>query len=283
MKIMKTLIVDNFAKLVKLINSGKVVKFRLVTSPDMANQIIEKFNIENRAVSQQTVDEYIRLMQGGHWLEGDGVDPLKFDALKRLFNGQHRLWAVILSGVTVTFNVEVNIPPEVAKIQDALYVRNSSQTSPIVTKENAAVMKYLTGLRLTALEAEQFLAFHREAFDFVFSHFTAHKKRVTIAPVIGECVKAFYHLDRQKLAHIIEVLISGNQETRADRTITKLRDQLYDGTGFSRDGKGQVIYWPKIQYAFVSAAQGKSLSKLAELAAPAFLLPGETIEIIRKK
>lgn len=273
-------VITTIAELKELINSGKPREFEMDVAPDMVQEILDEFNIENRRIRQGDVDKYARQMTGGHWQSGFGVEPLKFNLLKHLFNGQHRLWAVFLSGKTIRFNVMVNLPVKRVEIQDAGAIRGNPDNSREITKEVNAICTYLTGLKLSVAEAERFHDYHRDAFDAVHRMFTRHKKGVTISPVLAEFIKAYYHVNHEKLAHFAEVLVSGCQENKVDRTIIKLRDQLCDKIGFRRDAKHDIVYWPKVQYALISAAQGKSLTKLSELSEPCFVLPGNVVEII---
>lgn len=77
-----------------------------VITPEWACAAIEKHEAEiargeynQRPFSEKTAQAYAVAMQHGHWLVND--QGIMFDTLGRLRNGRHRLWAVIMAGVSV--------------------------------------------------------------------------------------------------------------------------------------------------------------------------------------
>ncbi|WP_343466313.1 hypothetical protein AAI421_17900 [Rhodococcus aetherivorans] len=88
----------------------------LVTvTPEMAREWLEA-NENNRNVRDRRVDLYSSEMEAGDWMiTGEGV---KFDWNGRLFDGQHRLKAVIKAGVPVQMFAFHNLDPEAQKVVD---------------------------------------------------------------------------------------------------------------------------------------------------------------------
>ena len=77
---------------------------KVLVTPDMADKWI-KTNVENnRNINYATVATYARMMAEGKWYMSP--DYIAFDDKGCLFNGQHRLSAVIISGVSVWMNVD---------------------------------------------------------------------------------------------------------------------------------------------------------------------------------
>ena len=77
-------------------------------TPEIATEIIEKHNPRNRNISETTVDAYATDMKNKRWtLTHQG---LAFDENGDLIDGQHRLWAIIISGCSIEFNVTRGIP-----------------------------------------------------------------------------------------------------------------------------------------------------------------------------
>lgn len=77
-------------------------------TPEIATEIIEKHNPRNRNISETTVDAYTTDMKNKRWtLTHQG---LAFDENGDLIDGQHRLWAIILSGCSIEFNITRGIP-----------------------------------------------------------------------------------------------------------------------------------------------------------------------------
>lgn len=81
---------------------------RLIT-PEKAQNILDNHNFnKQRRVEQSTVRRYAESMRDGRWTPGTQLAFCKCDNQYLLVNGQHRLAAVALSGVSVEFQVLVN-------------------------------------------------------------------------------------------------------------------------------------------------------------------------------
>ena len=78
-------------------------------TPDDADAWLA-LNVNNRSLSQATIDAYARDMQAGAWrMTGD---PIRFDTEGNLIDGQHRLTACLLASVAFRSVVMRNVPPE---------------------------------------------------------------------------------------------------------------------------------------------------------------------------
>lgn len=88
---------------------GIVVRFVDIT-PAMAKAWLRGNNRNNRSMKESTVHAYARDMRSGAWLlTHQGV---AFNDKDELLDGQHRLAAIELSGVTVTMLVITGLPSE---------------------------------------------------------------------------------------------------------------------------------------------------------------------------
>lgn len=67
-------------------------------TPEVAAEWLKK-NVGNRPLSKAVVEFYAACMRRGEWVFAG--DPIRFDQDGNLIDGQHRLAAVVLSGVTV--------------------------------------------------------------------------------------------------------------------------------------------------------------------------------------
>lgn len=68
-------------------------------------------NTSNRPLSSTTVDNYAREMKLGNWI-GCGADAVVFSTAGTLLNGQHRLAAVVKSGVSIEVAVRTGADPQ---------------------------------------------------------------------------------------------------------------------------------------------------------------------------
>jgi hypothetical protein len=82
------------------------VQFIDVT-PDLAKRWLHH-NLGNRSLRDTTVEAYARDMIGGEWLLNH--QGIAFNDQERLIDGQHRLAAIVRSGVTVTLLVSHGWP-----------------------------------------------------------------------------------------------------------------------------------------------------------------------------
>jgi len=99
----------------------KKVTAKLVeVTPDMAAGML-KHNNMNRNISQLNVKRYAQAMQSGEWEQNGQTITVAVDGT--ILDGQHRLWAVIESGVTITFLIVYNVRKEAIATIDSGIVR----------------------------------------------------------------------------------------------------------------------------------------------------------------
>lgn len=76
-------------------------------TPDMAQEFLKK-NISNRNVNRHRIKSYVNDMQGGRWTFNPS--PIVFGEDGSLMDGQHRLIAIVESGVTIESLVMTGAP-----------------------------------------------------------------------------------------------------------------------------------------------------------------------------
>lgn len=81
-------------------------------TPAMAQSWLEN-RAKNRPINQKRVDKYAAEMRGGRWRVTD--EGIGFGLDGKLYDGEHRLWAVVEAGVTVRSLVVFNLTPEARK------------------------------------------------------------------------------------------------------------------------------------------------------------------------
>jgi hypothetical protein len=87
-------------------------QMRLVTvDPDLANNWLNDHNTHNRHLAPSRVGLYAQTMSKGLWRHPTG-EPLIFDRLGRLQDGQHRLAAQVKAGQTITYWVMTDADPD---------------------------------------------------------------------------------------------------------------------------------------------------------------------------
>ena len=98
------------------------VRIQTFTKED-AEEIINNYNNVNyRKLKQHVVDMYAKEMKEGRWAQNG--DSIKFDWNGQLRDGQHRLFALIKSGIPQTFVVVENLDPACEATMDIGHKRS---------------------------------------------------------------------------------------------------------------------------------------------------------------
>lgn len=87
--------------------TNEIITVELVT-PEKAKEMLDKNICNYRKKDDRLVDRYARDMSSGRWRYQ--ADPIKFSASDWLYDGQHRLEAVVKSNTTQKFLVIRNMP-----------------------------------------------------------------------------------------------------------------------------------------------------------------------------
>ncbi len=101
--------------------------------PAEAARMLEK-NGNNRPISDSIVKQYAQDMRDGLWRETG--NPINVDTDGNLLNGQHRLWAIIESGVTLKFHVIAETEQDAFATFDTGRTRDLSQLVGIAYSEH---------------------------------------------------------------------------------------------------------------------------------------------------
>lgn len=105
-------------------------RMELVTvTPDLASEWL-LLNTHNRPVRPGVVNKYATDMRTGLWRH-ETAEPLAFDTLGRLQDGQHRLEAVIKSGCAVRFWVMFGADPDDFRVINSGAIRSSGDVLAI--------------------------------------------------------------------------------------------------------------------------------------------------------
>ena len=113
-------------------------QMRLVTiTPETAREWLES-NFNNRPVREMTIRKYVEAMKAGQW-EGNG-ETIKFSTRGVLLDGQHRLRAVVQSGVTIESHVIFDLQPKVFDTIDPGAARSISDLLALQGEANNLVL-----------------------------------------------------------------------------------------------------------------------------------------------
>jgi hypothetical protein len=111
---------------------------KVLVSPAIAEGFLSK-NVKNRNLRQSAVSKYAKEMKLGRWRENTG-ELIKFSENGNLIDGQHRLEAVILSGVSIYFHVAKNLKENITDVLDTGSNRSSSDVFKLNNVQYSASM-----------------------------------------------------------------------------------------------------------------------------------------------
>ncbi len=210
-------------------------------TPKMAEKWLEG-NVHNRPVRDEIVDKYAEEMKEGRWrLTHQGI---AFDDKGVLIDGQHRLFAVWRSGVTVPMVVTRGLPREAQYAIDMGYVRPVHQTLTLMdvslpgktgtTKLHAAIVRWLVvGLVrdtrhriLSPLATKDGIRKYGEGVNFALERLGGPRHRLLSASVYGAVARAYYSADRERLAWFCHVYRSGECSNAEDNAAIRLRETM---------------------------------------------------------
>jgi hypothetical protein len=253
-------------------------------APDQAMRWLDG-NVHNRPLDHKYVDYLVQEIKAGRWkLMHQGI---AFDSHGVLLDGQHRLWAIALSGVTVQMNVTFGAPADSLEYLDSGKLRTRSERMSLnnrvglVRTAHLAVLRAMVrGLgvdcRLSYSAEVELLAKHRPVIDFALGHLaTSRIKGVSASATCAVVARAWYCArDLARLERFCEVLRTGKSRGTDEDVVILLRDYL------STRDRSQTLanfreHYGKVERALTAFLRGQSVTILRPCVAEMFPLPGE--------
>jgi len=264
--------------------TGRMHTVIMLVGPDQAIKWLEG-NTRNRRLDQKHVDYLAAEMKAGRWkLTHIGI---AFDINGTLQDGQHRLWAIVMSGCTVEMNVTFNTSEDCIEYVGGEKRRMDHERMHLSGRYEGGVRKdHLAALRamLQGVEDPRTIPFcremdlmaqHKPAIDFAVQHLTTNRVKGVGSSVTRAVVaRAWYSADLEKLRRFCEVLRTGMRSGDDENVIILLRDYLAGAD--SREGLGQFRdRYGKVERVLNAYLNGRSLSVLRPCQAEMYPLPEE--------
>lgn len=196
-------------------NTKMNVTMKSIT-PALARQMLAK-NTGNRPINESHVDMLTKEMSMGRWKVNGDTICLNGD---RLIDGQHRLKAIVKSGVTVQTLVVEGLDSDVFDTKDVGRRRSAADTlsvrGEVETKKLAAALvvvdRYMTGrmmscARYTNTEIEGLLEKYPEVRQSIAA--CRETKKLVAQSVLVACHYLFSRLDTEQADVFVRQLISG--------------------------------------------------------------------------
>lgn len=251
--------------------------------PTIARCYLEA-NTQNRRVRRTWVAQLVKIMRDGDWrLNHQGI---AFNCDGSLKDGQHRLMAIVESGVTILVMVTRGLPGEAMETIDVHQRRTEADVMNLMGFEVnhhmvAVARRMKEGIlasedtRMTRPEVIRFVATHDEAIRFSLQG--SKMSGVYNTSVRAPIARAWYTADRSRLAAFIDCLGSGMPAGAGDAAAIVFRNSLlreshkaYGSGGF------RATLYRRAEYALVAFLKGRPVTKALEVSREQFPLPGET-------
>ncbi len=257
-------------------------------TPSMAEVWLMERNPHNRRVVEAHAERMAGEMKAGRWrLTHQGI---AFDTNGVLIDGQHRLWAIVLSGCTVPMRLFFNEPIESLGAIDVVRARTNDEVITLaggmgeVTRRDLATLRaMITGLECydRMMPGEEAIVWrrHRQAVEFAHQILPNSRFRgVANAITRGVLARAFYSGNHAKLRHFADVLQSGVSTGEADESVVTLFRFLIEASQGRRGRPEARERYAKTERALFAYLAGERLGRLHAVTTELFPLPEEQSE-----
>lgn len=261
-----------------------IVTRMVLITPDIAGMWLKTSNTANRNISHRQVEKLAHDMKTGNWRTTH--QGIAFYEDGTLADGQHRLAAIVRSGIAQTMLVITGLSSADAVGIDQNRPRSVVDTLRIADGENwinknvVAVSRFLLsqgGAKIpTISQISEFANLHRECILFALSTFGKARRNLSVASVFAAVtVAAMNGIDRAKLAEFSEILLSGMATSPLHMAAIRLREWLLRPESV-RGAAYQTSVYLKTQRAIEAFASNQTLGRLHEPAAPIWTVPAPT-------
>lgn len=172
----------------------KAGEYWLWLTPDIARKLLEtNFDNPRKRKRNSTIKEYAETMKAGFW-RNDHPTPITISVSRGMIDGQHRVEAVILSGVTIRVKLVTGADNNLAKTMGGGLPRQLSDTStfsidPVMNQTIAQIVKCGVKIkennftkRPNEVYEQEFLD-HRDGYVFAAEHCGRKHKGVGRTPI----------------------------------------------------------------------------------------------------
>jgi hypothetical protein len=229
--------------------------------------------IENqRKPSAATVNKYAKEMVVGKW---EVSSPLSFNDEGQLIDGQHRLLAVVKSGVSTPFLTVGNLPKSAALKFDLGKNRTTQNIANLhgydwiklkqISTYTSMFLSPTTSAKAPLLSMDEKLegiVKHRDAMDFVISRVHGTWQNACFSSVVA---RAYYSQNHQRLEEFLEVLTTGTCKVDGDSAASALRELWMRKKASMNDGAGSRLMLIRLTTSalkrFIKREKTKSLQE----------------------
>ena len=222
----------------------------MVITPAIAAKLLEK-NPKNRPLSQNLITRLATEMKEGRWkVNGDMIRLTGYNGDGSIIDGQHRLSAVIKSGVSIQSWVMGGLPEDVFNTIDCGKLRSRADTlfcdgeksSSKLAASLTIVDQYIThrfgfGTCYTNMEIQKLLAIHPD----IRNCLVAQKTPIIPPAIFHACIYLFSRRDYQLTQEFINAIVYGSGLGAKDPFYVLRETLLKNRMGTARLTKPYII------------------------------------------
>jgi len=232
-------------------------------TPSLAEHFLSK-NLLNRNISHALVAKYASDMENGDWeLTHQGI---AFYDDGSIADGQHRLLAIIKSGVTILMMVTHGLKKETSLGIDVHRPRSVSDAIKIggfsdwIEGKHISVANLIADKTLTSTETIDLLNKMEESIKFAMTHLSS-RRYLTNSSSYGAVALAHYnYVDVGILERFCKVFISGVSENKLDSSVIRLRDDFLKNPSNRRSIKIEKLF--KCQRVILALVQNEQINRV---------------------
>lgn len=248
-------------------------------TPEIAQDWLSKHNTKNRRLRRTTVIGYARDMKIGEWIPNH--QGIAFDKDGNLLDGQHRLAAIVMSGVTIPCLIARNVPTKAEgamaatmdtidrgaarSVADMLFLNHGATDSLAVTAicallANIAARDSGRSKKMSTPQALAVMDIWKPHIAFAVEN-RAKTLGIRSAPVMAAI--AFARPVKIKAVEQFYLsLVSGEGLFKNDPCHT-LRNYLIDKTSFAKSGGDRLTLVDAILTALHAHIKGEKMSRVS--------------------
>lgn len=113
--------------------------YKVRVTPELAQKLLDKYNVKNRGIRRSKLNELVTSINNGDWNPDNG-EAITITKNNVMSNGQHRLRAIVKTGVTIDMHIILNVSNESIKTIDTGANRTARD---LLTLENIKFAKII--------------------------------------------------------------------------------------------------------------------------------------------
>lgn len=260
---------------------------QLIT-PEVASEMLQ-WNTNNRDIRPKHVERLAEEMKAGRW--GLTHQGLAFNCDGTLIDGQHRLLAIVKSGVAQHMMVTRGVPKDSFLISDTLMAQRNAKDAVKVSGMDATTIHATTAKCIAECGPDRtlgrsmiskavlldFMKKHFEAIDFSYRHLCQRgtKKGICQAAVSATVARAWYTANRDRLIHFCDVIWTGMPSSADDIAAITLRNHLIENSDKDRGATGRQRVYGKAERGLEAFLNRENWVKCVGVKRELFPIPGE--------